>query len=732
MPPVQNPVNTLYNRWERFLNKVSSTVGGDRELDQLSEKLLDIKKAAYRDNALSAGELEGIYGRMEVITQAYTQLARARGYPVGESLPTTKEAFRVYGEDQEIHYQWLAGKNLRGGALGELVSALNSGNAVNSAEVDGLTRKISFDLVASASPQVAVDKLHLLRAQLARVGDRGAQKAVLDAVGNRLDQELATWRQGKLAPISRATFDATVSFQSTVAVRHTPLPDSVRGTNQLFPNRPIAGWEATTRTAVHGVMDDMAASGKLFLSRVPVDGKMHTVAVKLDLNLGADGPPSVTDPATAGATVADLLQRAKAEGKQIGFTVGDSSGGENVPLGRRSMDIMRDTGNYHHALKAGLQFASEQGSNAAKDALGSLEAVEARGVYLGSKEDTQTTAAQLKLIEAAAAPYVRCVDYDDAGYTSVDPELGPVGLASWGTREFRIAKPWVEAEFRVHVARGASTHLLAGWTGATKGLIGLQAFGLRPVDQGMDKRGDSILGALPLLTQVAGFAAIFQRRTGMNDLMDRVANSDDPGLKGQLAELKSKWQGLMESSAASAQFRSGAAALADELKADKARGMADPDLMDKMRSRTRALLDDADRVAPGFRQAFWDGIHQGTRFAMVAARNFRAFIPNEMKDHDAGARIGLLTSLPHPSDLVIQSQPKMGEGGGPDAYHQVRDVGVIIASTDEPSADVMAWKLSGKTDNIHAHNIPVNAALRFGRGPMHADEIVDASAQTRP
>ena len=50
-----------------------------------------------------------------------------------------------------------------------------------------------------------------------------------------------------------------------------------------------------------------------------------------------------------------------------------------------------------------------------------------------------------------------CVDYDKAGFVGVTPDLPPQAQAAWGTREFQMAKPWVEADFRVHVARGLST-----------------------------------------------------------------------------------------------------------------------------------------------------------------------------------------------------------------------------------------------------------------------------------
>src|SRR5207244_2791132 len=109
----------------------------------------------------------------------------------------------------------------------------------------------------------------------------------------------------------------------------------------------------------HAALDDLQKSGQLFLSKVPAGGaRPAEVAVKLDLNFGLEGPPSVSDPAATKATLVELLQRAQADGKSIHLTVGDSAGGENIPLGRTTMDIMRDTGNYAMALKAGLEVAA--------------------------------------------------------------------------------------------------------------------------------------------------------------------------------------------------------------------------------------------------------------------------------------------------------------------------------------------------------------------------------------
>src|SRR5262249_3235004 len=162
----------------------------------------------------------------------------------------------------------------------------------------------------------------------------------------------------------------------------------------------------------------------------------------------------------------------------------DSNGIENAPVGRTSMDVMRETGNYHAALRAGLEFAARPSMPEALrvPAWGSLEKLIAcerlsPPVYFGSSEDRISSPRDLEAAEAAASPRVTCVDYDRAGFRKVAPEFGPLAAAVWGTNLFQIAEPWAAADYRVHVTRGVSNHLFAGWTGALKGLVGLHALG---------------------------------------------------------------------------------------------------------------------------------------------------------------------------------------------------------------------------------------------------------------
>lgn len=99
-----------------------------------------------------------------------------------------------------------------------------------------------------------------------------------------------------------------------------------------------------------------------------------------------------------------------------------------------------------------------------------------------------------------------------------------------------------------------------------------------------------------------------------------------------------------------------------------------------------------------------------------------------MRDERLGLRIGLLSRLPYRADLVVQGLPKIGLGGGPDAYFEARDVGIVVAGTDEISGDLTALRYAGVPGNPWAFNHPIHGALQFGSGPICWDEIRDVSS----
>jgi hypothetical protein len=318
---------------------------------------------------------------------------------------------------------------------------------------------------------------------------------------------------------------------------------------------------------------------------------------------------------------------------------------------------------------------------------------------------------------------VVCVDYDEAGFRPVDSDAGPLGRAVWGSSQFHVAEPWVSADYRVHVSRGVSTHLFAGWTGALKGLVGLHALGGRPADRGMKQRGDSLLETLTAVMRSGSFTGLFEARAGVRDFAARAIACEDAQCRRAFEQSVTSWNELSRFADARAIWAKGAAAIESDLRRKEAAGVPDIQLMAAMRRATAALLDDAERAAPGFRASLRRGVTDGTRAFLLTMWRMRELVPAVMRDERMGLRIGLLARLPHQADLVVQGLPKIGLGGGPDAYFEVRDVGAIVAGTDEISVDLAAIRLADVPGNPWAFNHPIHGALQFGPGPICWDQI---------
>mgnify|MGYP001250921714 CR=1 FL=1 len=732
MPSEQDPRALLFDWWERFLNAKSEAFGGDRELTVLSDKLDEVRRAAFADREVTHLEWDTILRKMEAVTQIYAQWAARKGVPGDAPLACTSERFRVFREAAEIHFQTLAGssdEHFRGGLLRHLLHAVDAEPVIG---------HIALDLLASASAAIAVDKVHLLRAQLSLLGSGARQRDLLQRLRAQLAKQLTrpVWTaHDRTAAIDLDTFDRESRYESVVAMRRLALPEEIRGTNRMLPNRPVAGRDAAHRRAVKGLLDDLSAAGKLFVDHVETAAPVVRVAVKIELNLGTEGPPSVTDPAVLYAVIRELLKRFAEKKIAVQITVGDSNGIENAPVGRTSLDVMRDTGNYHAALKAGLEFAahaampegSRKRAQASLDRLHALEQMQPP-VYVGSLEDRLTTLEELGEAEAAASPWVVCVDYDVTGFRTVTPDLGPLGRAVHGSSRFHVAEPWAAADYRVHVSRSASNHLFAGWTGALKGLIGLHALGCRPGDVGMRERGQSPLDVLLAVMHSASFTGLLSARAGVMDFSRLLSDCEDMDCRAAGEKSLQSWSRLMEFAAGRAIWAEGALALDKELREAKATGIPDMDIMARMRRATAELVERAERASPGFRAALVQGVGDGTRAFLLTMWRMRDLIPLAMRDASMGQRIGLLSHLPYQADLVVQGMAKIGLGGGPDAYFEVRDVGVVVAGTDEMAVDLAALRAAGVPGNPWEYNYPIGAALQFGRGPMCWEEIRDVSS----
>jgi hypothetical protein len=344
-------------------------------------------------------------------------------------------------------------------------------------------------------------------------------------------------------------------------------------------------------------------------------------------------------------------------------------------------------------------------------------------VYFGSPEDSVSSHADLEAAEAAASPWAVCVDYDRAGFRPVDCDAGPLGRAVWGSKQFHIAEPWVDADYRIHVSRGVSTHVYAGWTGALKGLVGLHALGARPADLGMKQRGENPLDVLSSVMRAGSFTGVLETRAGVSNFAGLASVCEDVQCRSAFEQSTASWRGLATYAAGREIWARGATAIEEELRRDQAAGVPDVQVMAAMRRRTAALVVEAERAAPGFRASLMRGVADGTRAFLLTMWKMRELIPAVMRDERLGLRIGLLTRLPCKADLVVQGLPKIGIGGGPDAYFEVRDMGIVIAGTDEISVDVAAIRLAGLAGNPWAFNHPIHGALQFGSGPIGWDQI---------
>jgi hypothetical protein len=269
------------------------------------------------------------------------------------------------------------------------------------------------------------------------------------------------------------------------------------------------------------------------------------------------------------------------------------------------------------------------------------------------------------------------------------------------------------------VTRGCSTHLFAKWTGAVKGLIGLHALGLRPADQGLNELGQSALEMLVMMMHLSGFNGIIGTKSGLGDLNKAAPNE-------ALVKSTEMWNRLSRTADLLAGWNywvAGTFTLHSDLRDEMKAGRPETEVMAKMRRMTCGILDEADRRSPGFRKALWAAVYDGTRSGLIGTWRVRDMIPVSMRDERMGMRIGLLSQVPWQAELVVQGLPKIGIGGGPDAYETVRDVGAIVAGTDEVAVDVTALRAAGVEGNPWEYNFPIFGALQFGRGPALWDEI---------
>jgi hypothetical protein len=239
----------------------------------------------------------------------------------------------------------------------------------------------------------------------------------------------------------------------------------------------------------------------------------------------------------------------------------------------------------------------------------------------------------------------------------------------------------------------------------------------------MQEMGMSPLDVLSAVMRSGSFTGLFATRVGIPDFGVLASNCGDGNCLDLVAKATASWGELSRFAEGRAIWKEGAEKLEAELRRDQEAGEPITSMMLKMRRGTAALLARCEQASPGFRDSLDQGVVDGTRAFLLTTWRIREMVPPTMRDERMGMRIGLLSRLPHQADLVVQSLPKIGLGGGPDAYFDVRDVGVVVAGTDEISVDLVALREAGVEGNPWAYNHPIHGALQFGSGPMCWDEI---------
>src|SRR5688572_15143786 len=318
--------------------------------------------------------------------------------------------------------------------------------------------------------------------------------------------------------------------------------------------------------------------------------------------------------------------------------------------------------------------------------------------------------------------------------------------AAWGDVEMKEAKAWREADIRINLAFGPKGHILAGYSGGAKSMIGGVPGGLRPTDQGMNEGGRTLDDTFLPLAQVAGIGGlaggIFSRRVGMEGALARIDEVQDEAAKRELRKLAGEGQGFWDRAKGFAQafgqYEAGVAALKRELKSMRDDGVPEDVRMSRMRTEMQRIVEDADKREPGFQNALVDALHSSTSFFMRLGTFVRIAIPEEMRDVGSGRRIAAMLqgiSRPHLTiGAVTHATPPYS---GPDDSIRFQTMrggrAAFFMSNETGGFDLAAWTwmrqhldrpddVLGKK-SFYEDNYPLWGMLTHGQGPMHASQL---------
>ena len=250
-------------------------------------------------------------------------------------------------------------------------------------------------------------------------------------------------------------------------VRQEASQINYRGIASLTKIDPRSEEVATIEAAIRKTID--AIGGFDFLSQPP-PGKTvneHTILIKVGVNWGQFGYPTVTSRESVYAVTRLCFQEAAKRGASVEVIIGDESGIEIGLWGGTTMDNFEHTGILHAAVLAGL-------SRAASLEEAQPEKFAGAGKLLEEARAGQVTLNAEKMMEMARQAGVRVVAFEE-----VETKQIPVP----GARHYRegILVPKIAAEEvtdLINLPKPPGRHLImgnTGLTGALKNHVGILA-----------------------------------------------------------------------------------------------------------------------------------------------------------------------------------------------------------------------------------------------------------------
>jgi hypothetical protein len=122
------------------------------------------------------------------------------------------------------------------------------------------------------------------------------------------------------------------------------------------------------------------------------------------------------------------------------------------------------------------------------------------------------------------------------------------------------------------------------------------------------------------ILQSSGFNAVLEGKSGLLGLTRLAAENNET--RTAIADAQNMWDRLStvaELAEGWKEWVRRTSELANRLRQDLTAGVPETTIMAEMRRSTRGILLEADRIAPGFRDALWTATATGTRTGLLTA-----------------------------------------------------------------------------------------------------------------